>query len=537
MKVHQSFKITITAAFFAAVFIFAAAGCQSNTKGTVVKENPLYTELACDVPSLAEKYRDLFLVGSTSFIDESYYYRHVNVTTPENELKPGPVHPRSPAFLNDTGAGYGQFFEDFKPDPQNPEWNFAPADSRLGPARGRNINFHGHTLAWNSQSPQWMVNIVPDDPAGGSFAGYNFTNGNFITRGRNPSPSNSAAGNIQISKETARRIYYDHIFRAMRHYSSDDVRYAGSRLDNTDTGGKFEFLSWDVLNEEINDTHSSIIPVFPDEWRKVLRHTSWLRAMTGDDYGETMQHYVYLLFKYAHIAVPNAKMADAFKTNYADFPDYLKQDSHDDGGSIDRYIAGKPPVLYYNDYGLNSPTKAKAAYNMIAELNTLWKTDPLYDNRNLIEGIGLQAHYTVSNTLEKEVRASLELFRDLMDRGLLTTIAVSELDLVCGPAAPGGMVIGGNLPSRTQADAVGYQYALLYRLFAEFSPYIQRVTTWGLAEPGWNSHLLLFRSINGNVYAAPGYYGAYDPDIFISGHSYLDDYFKPTALQGKSPLP
>jgi len=166
---------------------------------------------------------------------------------------------------------------------------------------------------------------------------------------------------------------------------------------------------------------------------------------------------------------------------------------------------------------------------MVRELNILWQKDPLYDSRNLVEGIGMQAHYTISASLEKEVRASLELFKSLIDEKLLAAIAISELDMVCGANAPGGLLTGSSIPSQEQADAAGYQFALLYKLFAEYSQYIERVTTWGFAEPGWMNHLLLFRNIDGEIYAAPAYYGAYDPEKFIREHSYLDYFFKGTG--------
>jgi len=163
---------------------------------------------------------------------------------------------------------------------------------------------------------------------------------------------------------------------------------------------------------------------------------------------------------------------------------------------------------------------------MIKELNTLWLKDNLYDGRALIEAIGFQGHYSVSRTLEKEVRSSLELFKGLIDQGLITTIGISELDMVCGESTPGGAVVGANIPNQKQADAVGYQFALLYKLFAEYSKYIERVTTWGILEPAWNNHLIFFRTLQGQTYATPGYYGAYDPDRYMAGHSYLEEYFK-----------
>jgi GH35 family endo-1,4-beta-xylanase len=310
----------------------------------------------------------------------------------------------------------------------------------------------------------------------------------------------------------------------MRHYSSSDPRYLHGR-----SPGIIPFYSWDVLNEEIHESrHAALIPQRPNEWKTGLRQTSWLRAMTGDDFSDLRQHYVYLLFKYAHIAVPNATMAAKYQANYASLPAYMKLDGHDDGtGNIDAFVVGRPPVLYYNDYNLNSPTKSKVMYNMVKELNTLWLSDPLYDGRPLIEGLGMQAHYYLKYNLEGQVRDTLALFSSLIDEGLVKTIGISECDLLTmEDSAPGGAHSGTAIPSQMQADALGYQFALLYKLYTEYHRYIERVTSWGIREPGYSNRFIFFRNVSSTLYATPGYYGAYDPDRYIAGHSYLDYYFK-----------
>lgn len=467
-----------------------------------------------DLPSIKEKYNDRFLIGTTSPGANGYngvtgssalLLRHFNTVTPGNSLKADSVHPNPPQWLMDA-TGY-----ELSGNPSGPEYTLTAQDEEFGAAQENGYKMHGHVLAWFNQGARWMTQIVPENVTATS---YNAA-GNYFSYG------NGAAGPFYpVSKDLARRAYYNHILYELRHFMTTDSRY-------TNNTGIIGFHSFDVLNEEIHETrHTTIIPAASEEWKTTLRNTSWLRAMTDDDYGDITQHYVYLLFKFAHIAVPNAQMAVKYRANYASLPDWMKQDNHDDAGSIDGFISPNPPILYYNDYDLYQGTKAKAAYNMIRELNIAWQNDPLYDGRPLIEGLGIQGHDTVGPALANQNRETIRLFADLIDQGLLTAIAVSELDLVIPDGAPGGAAssTSGDVLNQKQADAIGYQYALLFKVYIEFSRYIERITLWGTQDPGWGGSYKPFDFASN---AAPGYYGIMDPDRFIAGHSYLDAYFEP----------
>jgi hypothetical protein len=250
-------------------------------------------------------------------------------------------------------------------------------------------------------------------------------------------------------------------------------------------------------------------------------------AMTDDDYGDIRQHYVYLLFKFAHIAVPNAQMAERYRANYFSLPAYMKADGyHDDGpnNGIDAFVSEAPPILFYNDYDIYQFTKAQVTYNMVRELNQVWREDPLYDGRNLIEGIGIQGHDAVSPTLASDNQRAIALFAALVDEGLLDSIAISELDLVQLDSAPGGGANSnnGDVLNEKQADAIAYQFALLFKVYAQYSRYIDRITFWGSQDPGWGGS---YKPFDYDGMAAPGYYAIMDPNRFIKGHSYLDAYF------------
>jgi GH35 family endo-1,4-beta-xylanase len=310
----------------------------------------------------------------------------------------------------------------------------------------------------------------------------------------------------------------------LRHFMTTDDKYGSST-----TRGIIPFHSFDVLNEEIHESrHSTLIAQNPNEWKSGLKSISWLAAMMDDDFADLRQHYIYLIFKYAHIAVPNAQMAAKFKANYNSLPAYMKADIHhftgDSGtpGDIDAYITADPPRLTYNDYGIATRSKARMAYNMIKELNTLWRTDELYDGRPLIEVMGIQGHDSIGRTLASDNQYAIALYASLIDQGLLSGIAYSELDLKMPESAPGGGATAPAVLNQKQADALGYQYALLYKIFSKYARYIDHIISWGVAGSGWQGSYVLF---NGQSNANQGYYGVMDPDRFIVGHSYLDDYF------------
>ena len=108
-------------------------------------------------------------------------------------------------------------------------------------------------------------------------------------------------------------------------------------------------------------------------------------------------------------------------------------------------------------------------------------------------------------------------------KGLLSGICFSELDLKVPTSAPGGGATAPAVLNVRQSDALGYQYALMYKLFTKFAPYIDHIISWGVSGSGWQGSYVLFDSQSN---ANGGYYGAMNPDRFILGHSYLDGFFE-----------
>jgi len=433
---------------------------------------------------------------------------HYEIFVNDNKLKPE-IHVSPPKWLKDEYPNFA-----FKTVNNEVEWEISTNDY-LGirdSVKNGECKLHGHCLAWSNQSPLWMRQIIPENISSMQWD----SNGLFYSGG-----TNAMGPFIKVNKNSARRIYFNHILYLLRHFMTTDARY------NSGTErGTIPFHSFDVINVEIHESrHLALVQEKPDEWKTGLKNVSWLMAMTDNDYSDIRQHYFYLLYKFAHIAVPNAQMAERYKACYNDnsiVPEYMKLDSHDKDGSIDDYISVKPPILVYNDNNLINFSKTKVACNMIREINTVWKTDELYDGRNLIECIGIQGHETVDPVMVSQNQASLAMFTNLIDEGLLDWICYSEVDIKQTETAPGGGSLAPAVLNQKQADAIGYQYALLFKMFEKYKKYIDHVIFWGQYGSSWLRSYLPFDQ---DKKASQAYYGIMDPDRFILGHSYLDSYF------------
>jgi len=338
-----------------------------------------YSESYLEVEPLKNKYNlnnGSFLIGVTGtgrIEPDSIRARHYEIFVGDDNLKPE-RHINPPQWLKDEFPKFKFKTDSLVSEGSVSEWKLPTKEYSDIRDSGNpdEYKMHGHCLAWNNQSPPWMEQIIPENIYSTEWN----KDGLFFSYG-----VNAAEPFQKIKKETARRVYFNHILCVMRHFMSVDARY-GSSEDR----GVIPFHSFDVVNIEIHENkHTEIIQKDKNEWKTALRNLSWLIAMTDNDYNDIKQHYIYLLFKFAHIAVPNAQMAAKYKEGFHDpnvVPEYMKLDFHDDNGSIDAYISEKPPVLVYNEYEIASCSKIRVAYNMIKEINSAWKSDALYDGRN-----------------------------------------------------------------------------------------------------------------------------------------------------------
>src|SRR4051812_22421515 len=103
---------------------------------------------ADDLPSLKDAYAKDFLIGTafdftangTITPEEiAMIKRQYSVITPENSMKPGPIHPS----------------ED--------QYNWETPDKLVAFCQENNIQLVGHNLAWHSQNAPWMFS---DNPQG-----------------------------------------------------------------------------------------------------------------------------------------------------------------------------------------------------------------------------------------------------------------------------------------------------------------------------------------------------------------------------------
>lgn len=93
------------------------------------------------VPALKDACRDVFLIGAAfdfrtpnefTAAELDFIRSQFNAITPENSMKPGPVHP------------------------QEASWNWTQADTLVQFGRDHGISVFGHCLVWHSQTNPWF---------------------------------------------------------------------------------------------------------------------------------------------------------------------------------------------------------------------------------------------------------------------------------------------------------------------------------------------------------------------------------------------
>ena len=204
-------------------------------------------------------------------------------------------------------------------------------------------------------------------------------------------------------------------------------------------------ISWDVVNEAFKSGVSNA----PSNWRDALRKdegsegSPWYQAYAhGADAskGEDGSDYIYDAFVFARLADPNA-------------------------------------ILYYNDFNETEAGKREAIAMMVEELNEKWQTDVrnTQQERLLIEGIGMQAHYWTHDFNATNIEESIKRF---IETG--AEISVTELDIPLG--------FYNNYRQRTEAPTKEEEllqadlYRQAFEIYTKYSHCIARVTFWGKAD-------------------------------------------------------
>ena len=322
-----------------------------------------------NVPSLRELFSNYFLVGNImepGVIDDAstveMFLHHYNSVTSENSMKPANVAP------------------------SRGEWNLSGPNRLVDWAISNNIQVHGHTLVWHSQSAPWLTDDEDGEP---------------LTRAE-----------ARANMEYFINYYVGH--------------FAG------------RVAAWDVVNEAFTDGVSANAQGV--DWRNHLRSNSpWYLAYANgldEAAGECPSDYIYDAFVFTRLADPNA-------------------------------------ILFYNDFNEEQVGKREVIAAMTEELNERWRDDPRNDDpeRLLIEGLGMQAHYWTDWLDPNDVRDTIVRFAQTGAR-----VAITELDIPIGHWNSFGARDYDNLAHQAEL------FAALFRIFVEYSDYIDSVTLWGRAD-------------------------------------------------------
>jgi endo-1,4-beta-xylanase len=163
-----------------------------------------------------------------------------------------------------------------------------------------------------------------------------------------------------------------------------------------------------------------------DDPSKSLRESPWYKIL-GDD-------FLLKAFEYAHAADPDAQ-------------------------------------LFYNDYNTEFPEKRERIYTLLKGL--LAKGAPIH-------GIGLQAHWSLQEPSEENLRAAIDRYASL---GL--KIQFTEVDLSIYPWEKGKRALRPNesavlTPELEQQQAD--RYAMVFKVFRQYKGVITNVTFWNVSD-------------------------------------------------------
>lgn len=177
--------------------------------------------------------------------------------------------------------------------------------------------------------------------------------------------------------------------------------------------------------------------------------------------------------------------------------------------------------LYYNDYNLDYPDKARTVYNMVKDINERY-AGRRPNGKQLIEGVGMQQHNN-ENTQPQRVEDSIKLFSTLPG----VSISITELDITYS-----------NLGTLTEEQQVlqAIKYARLFDIFKRYASgsanggrgRIERVTFWGTNDlDSWrgSGFPLLF---DRNLRAKEAFHAVLDPTGYLATHR-EEDYIRLSA--------
>jgi endo-1,4-beta-xylanase len=230
--------------FFLIVAVAVSAYGQDNTKTAPQK-------------TLKEAYAGKFLIGAANDLTSISEAESVNIimqydiVTPENCMKPQPIHPSEDTY------------------------NFITSDAMVDWCQKNGLKVWGHTLAWHSQSGPWFFqekNLATGEAAQPATPPATASDPN------DPRPNMAGfGGRSNTGPQASREVVLE---RLKNHIMTVVGRYKG------------RIYGWDVFNESIADGG--------DGKTENLRTFSWYKAAGPD--------VLTLAFKWAHEADPNAQL-------------------------------------------------------------------------------------------------------------------------------------------------------------------------------------------------------------------------------------
>ena len=397
--------------------------------------------------TLKEAYKGIFLIGCADDLtrnDEAHQASiraQYDIVTPENCMKPQPIHPQINTY------------------------NFTTTDAMVEWCEKNGLKVWGHTLGWHSQSPAWFFQTdstiaaqaaaapaqqaAPGQgmgqgqrPAGapgqggmgqgqrpaGAPAGAPGQGG--MGQGQRPAGAPGQGGMGQGQRPAGGQGGFGGGFGGFGGGNSGpqapkEVILARLKSHIMTVVGRYKgrIIGWDVFNESIEDRGENL------GITENLRNSSWYKAVGPE--------VLTLAFKWAHEADPKAK-------------------------------------LYYNDYNIEQgavENKGKHASSMILLKRLIKEGAP-------ITGVGIQGHWHLDTNLA-DVEKAIENYASL---GL--KVSITELDVTATGSNSGAFSVnqgaGSIPPENFQKQAEIYRQ--LFEIFIRHKDVIERVTFWGLSD-------------------------------------------------------
>lgn len=170
-----------------------------------------------------------------------------------------------------------------------------------------------------------------------------------------------------------------------------------------------------------------------DDSTKFLRNSMWYK-ICGDD-------FIAKAFEYAHEADPDAQ-------------------------------------LFYNDYNTERPEKRERVYKLLKKL---------VDAGVPVNGVGLQAHWSIFEPSENELRTAIKEFSSLGLKVQITELDISVYPWEKNPRAlrPGESDVYTPQLEQKQAE----QYRKVFKIFRDYKNVITGVTFWNVSDKNtWLDH-------------------------------------------------